>query len=258
MSLLDNKRVVITGGGTGIGKGIVMRFVEEGARVCFSYRSSKKGADNVLGFVKEGGGQAAAFHADLEHPEQGVKLINNAVQEMGGIDVLVNNAGLTITKEILDVTEEDWDRIHTIDLKSAFFCSQAAVRFMKSQGGGKIIFISSVHASQSIPQFAPYAAAKGGVEALVRQMAVELAKHNININCVSPGLIEVESYFTDFPWYSRDKFAAKVPIGRVGLPEDVAAIVTFLASEQSGFITGQTISVDGGQLARLGFSRPDI
>jgi len=173
------------------------------------------------------------------------------------VDLLINNAGLTINKPFFDVTQDDWDKILNIDLKSGFFCSQTAARFMQRQGGGKIIFIGSVHSRASIPLFAPYCASKGGMEALVRQLAIELAPDQINVNCVSPGLIEVESYYKDFPWYRREDFARQVPIGRVGFPEDIAALVVFLASDQASFITGQTIFVDGGQLSQLAIIRPD-
>jgi NAD(P)-dependent dehydrogenase (short-subunit alcohol dehydrogenase family) len=185
-------------------------------------------------------------------------MVEQAIQIMGGVDILVNNAGLTITKRIFEVTQADWDRVLNIDLKSGFFCAQTAARAMKDNGGGKIIFISSVHSRASIPQFGPYSASKGGIEALVRQMSIELAPNHICVNCVAPGLIEVESYYHDFPWYRREDSAKEIPIGRVGFPEDIAAMVAFMASSQADFITGQTIYVDGGQLARLGINRPDV
>lgn len=258
MGLLDSKRAIVTGGGTGIGRGVAIRLAGEGARVCLSYNASSAGAEETVRLIKMNGGNALALKANLESASEGIQMVERAVQKIGGVDILVNNAGLTITKPIFDVTEEDWDRVLTIDLKSGFFCAQTAAQYMKAQGGGKLIFISSVHSRASVPKFAPYAAAKGGIEALVRQMAIELAPDHINVNCVAPGLIEVESYYKDFPWYRREDFAKQVPVGRVGFPEDIASIVAFLASDQADFITGQTIYVDGGQLARLAIIRPDL
>jgi len=254
----NNQRAIVTGGGTGIGRGIAIRMAAEGARVCLSYNSSSTGAEETVQMIREKGGEATALKANLEHPGEGIQMVEQAIQIMGGVDILVNNAGLTITKPIFDVTQEDWDRILNIDLKSSFFCAQTAARAMKTQGGGKIIFISSVHSRASIPQFGPYSASKGGMEALTRQMSIELAPEHICVNCVAPGLIEVESYYRDFPWYNREHEGKQVPIGRVGFPEDIAGMVAFLASNQADFITGQTIYIDGGQLARLAIIRPDI
>jgi NAD(P)-dependent dehydrogenase (short-subunit alcohol dehydrogenase family) len=258
MGLLENKKAIITGGGTGIGRGIALRLAAEGASLCLSYNASSAGAEETVRLIKEKMGEATALKANLEHPEEGIQMVEQAIQIMGGVDIMVNNAGLTITKPFYDVTQADWDRVLSIDLKSSFFCSQTAARAMKAQSGGKIIFISSVHSQASIPQFAPYAASKGGMEALVRQLSIELALDHINVNCVAPGLIEVESYYRDFPWYRREDSAKQIPIGRVGFPEDIAAMVAFLASDQADFITGQTIYVDGGQLARLSIIRPDL
>jgi len=248
---LNGKRVIVTGGGTGIGQGIAVRLAAEGARVCFSYHASGKGAAETLRQIKQQGGQASAFPADLERMEEGVRLVGLATAEMGGVDALVCNAGPTITRPLLEVTPADWDRTHNIHLKTAFFSAQAAVRSMQDTGRGRVIFIGSVHGRASAPLFGPYAAAKGGLEGLTRQMAIELAPLKITVNCVAPGLVEVESYARDYPDYRRETAAHQVPIGRVGFPADVAAMVAFLVSEQSDFTTGQTFVVDGGQLARL-------
>ena len=174
---------------------------------------------------------------------------------MGGVDALVCNAGPTITRTFLEATPEDWDRTHNVHLKTAFFCAQAAVRRMQAAAGGRVIFIGSVHGRASLEKFAAYAAAKGGVEALTRQLATELASRQITVNCVAPGLIEVESYFRESPGYRREDYAPQIPVGRVGFPQDVAPLVAFLLSDQAAFITGQTIYADGGQLARLGLIR---
>jgi NAD(P)-dependent dehydrogenase (short-subunit alcohol dehydrogenase family) len=254
MPLLTGKRVIVTGGGTGIGQGIAVRLAADGAQVCFSYHASGKGADETLRRIGEQGGQAHGFQANLEKMDEGVAMVGQAIAKMGGVDALVCNAGPTITRPFLEVTPKDWDTIHNVHLKTAFFSAQAAVRAMiESGGGGRVIFIGSVHGQASMPKFGAYAAAKGGIQGLTRQMAIELAPRNITVNCVAPGLVEVESYFRDSPGYRREDAARQIPMQRVGFPDDIAPMVAFLISGQANFLTGQTIAIDGGQLARLGF-----
>ena len=255
MPLLTGKRVIVSGGGTGIGQGIAIRLAAEGAQVCFSYHASAKGEEATLRQIEQAGGQAFAFQANLEKREEGVAMVERAIQKLGGVDALVCNAGPTITQPFLEVTPEIWDRTHNVHLKTAYFCAQAAVRAM-GEAGGRVIFIGSVHGRATLPKFAHYASAKGGLEGLVRGLAVELAPRQITVNCVAPGLVEVESYFKDSPEYRREDAARQVPIGRVGFPDDIAPMVAFLVSAQSSFLTGQTIAIDGGQLARLAFNRP--
>jgi NAD(P)-dependent dehydrogenase (short-subunit alcohol dehydrogenase family) len=255
MPTLTGKKIIVTGGGTGIGQGIAIRLAAEGARVCLSYHASGRGAGETLRQIEALGGKAEALPANLESPAEGVAMVREAVSRMGGIDALVSNAGPTIPRAFLDVTPEDWDRIHNIHLKSAFFCAQEAVRSM-SEAGGTVVFIGSVHGRASIPDFGPYAAAKGGLEGMTRQMAIELAPRKVTVNCVAPGVVEVESYFHEKSNYRREDAARQVPLGRVGFPKDIAPMVAFLISGEAGFLTGQTIVIDGGQLARLAFNRP--
>ena len=253
MTMLTGKRIIVTGGGTGIGQGIAIRLAAEGAQVCFSYHASGQGAKETLRQIKKTGGRAYAFEADLEKMDEGVAMVKQAVRKMGGVDALVCNAGPTIARPFLEMTPEIWDRIHNIHLKTAFFCAQAAVRAMANPGGGRVIFIGSVHGRASMPKHGAYAAAKAGLEGLTRQLALDLGPRQITVNCVAPGVVEVESYFRDYPEYRREEAARQVPVGRVGFPPDIAALVAFLISGQSDFLTGQTIVVDGGQLARLSF-----
>ncbi|MEO6876543.1 MAG: 3-oxoacyl-ACP reductase FabG [Opitutaceae bacterium] len=253
MPSLTGKRIIVTGGGTGIGQGIAVQLAAEGAHVCFSYHASGQGAKETLSRIKKAGGKAHGFPANLESLAEGVAMVKQAVKKMGGVDALVCNAGPTIARPFLEMTPEIWDRIHNIHLKTAFFCAQAAVRAMTQSGGGRVIFIGSVHGRATMPQHGAYAAAKAGLEGLTRQLALELGPRQITVNCVAPGVVEVESYFRDYPDYRREDAARQVPIGRVGFPPDIAGMVAFLLSGQADFLTGQTIVIDGGQLARLSF-----
>ena len=253
MPSLTGKRIIVTGGGTGIGQGIAVRLAAEGAHVCFSYHASGKGARDTLREIKAAGGKAHGFQANLEQMDEGVAMVKQAVKKMGGVDAIVCNAGPTIARPFLEMTPEIWDRIHNIHLKTAFFCTQAAVRAMPESGGGRVIFIGSVHGRATMPNHGAYAAAKAGLEGLTRQLALDLGPRQITVNCVAPGVVEVESYFRDYPDYRRDDAARQVPIGRVGFPPDIAGMVAFLLSAQADFLTGQTIVIDGGQLARLSF-----
>lgn len=255
---LQGKSAVVTGAGTGIGRGIAIKLAACGARVAVHYNDSADGAKETVRLIEEAGGRALALRADLTSAAQGMRMIERAIEQFGGLDILVNNAGLSTEKPFFEVTEEIWDRTLNINLKSAYFCAQAAARQMARQGGGKIIFIGSVHGELTSPTFGPYAASKGGLNMAVRQLALELAALKINVNCVAPGIVEVERYYKQFPWYNRDDIARNVPWGRVGFPEDVANMVAFLASEEADFVTGQIIYVDGGQMTKLSIYRADL
>jgi len=254
---MKDKVAVVTGAGTGIGQGIALELGKRGAVVLVHYHSSEAGAEETVRSITGAGGRARAVQADLSQVSECQRLIGSCLDTFGRIDILVNNSGVTTKADFVEVTEELWDLTVDISLKASFFCAQAAVRQMIAQGGGgKIVHIGSVHGNLSLPGFGPYAAAKGGLHNLTRQMAYELAPHRINVNCIAPGVIEVERYYTFEADYDRAKWARTVPWGRVGFPRDIAGVVAFLCSDDADFVTGQVICVDGGQTSSLKFE-PD-
>ena len=251
MSRLENKIAVVTGAGTGIGRGVAVELGKQGASVVVHYNSSRSGAQETLHSIEEAGGRAVTVQADLAEVRACRHLIEKTVQVFGSVDILVNNAALSTEAAFFDVSEDLWNRTLAVNLTAPFFCAQAAAREMIKRGGGKIINIGSVHGLRSLPVFGPYAAAKGGLHMITRQMAVELAPHRINVNCVAPGLIEVERYFSQFSSYDRNVAQRRVPWGRVGFPRDIGSVVAFLCTVEADFITGQVIYVDGGATSAL-------
>ncbi|NLS76111.1 MAG: SDR family oxidoreductase [Chloroflexi bacterium] len=253
---MENKVAIVTGAGTGIGRGIALALARRGARVVVHYNRHREGADETVRQIIASGGQAMALGADLEEVAACQRLIAEAVEACGAVDILVNNAAISSEARFLEVSPAAWDQTINVNLRAPFFCAQAAVPQMIQRGGGRIINISSVHGLVSAPVFAAYAAAKGGLNMLTRQLAVELAPHRITVNCVAPGAIEVERYYTQFPAFDPAASARKIPLGRMGQPEDIGAMVAFLCSEEASFVTGQVVVVDGGQISLLALSRP--
>jgi len=259
MGQLDGKRAVVTGAGTGIGRGIAVELARRGASVVVHYHSSAGGAEETRKTIRERQGRAVAIRANLAQVHECTRLVQESVSAFGGVDILVNNAAISPEVPFLDVSDEMWNRVIATNLSGPFFCAQAAAREMVRRGaGGKIIHIGSAHGFTSAPHFGPYAASKGGLHMLTKQMALELAPHQIGVNCVAPGLVEVERYHTQFPDYDRDVSARLVPWGRVGLPADIGCVVAFLCSDDAEFITGQVIYVDGGQTAAQRTARNDV
>jgi glucose 1-dehydrogenase len=247
---LTGKVAAVTGGDQGIGRAIAERLAQEGADVAICYRKNKKGADEVVDSISATKRRAAAFQADVGNVSDGQRFIEQAVAALGKIDILVNNAGLEKRADFWDVTEEDFDAVLNVNLKGMFFVTQAVVRHLRQAGrGGKVINISSVHEELPFPHFASYCASKGGIKMLTRNLAIELAPNGITINSIAPGAIEtpINTRLLNDPVKLKE-LLGNIPLGRLGKPEDVAGLASFLASAESDYVTGSTFFVDGGLL----------
>ena len=252
--LLEGKRVLVTGAGIGIGRGIALEMARQGADVVLSYYRSEEGAQSAVEEILALGRRAVAMHADLSQVPECFRLVGEAVEFLGGLDVLVNNAGVTLFKPFEEVTEADFDFLYGLNIRGQFFCAQRAARVMREQGnGGVIINILSVHALAGFPGVSVYSGTKGAIMAWTRALAVELAPYRIRVLGIAPGAIEVPRYYTEIKDYSAERMGKAIPWGRVGYPEDIGKVCAFLASEQADYIVGETVVVDGGLLARMAF-----
>ena len=252
MGKLEGKVAIVTGSGRGIGKEIAIELARQGADVVVNYMHSSKGAQETVREIEQLGRRALSIQADVSDNEQIKGIVARTISHFQKIDILVNNAAVDPTEDFLKVTEEFWNKVIDTNLKGTFFCTQACAVEMMKVGGGKVINISSVHGHASLHNYAAYASTKGGINAMTRQMSLDLAKHRINVNAVAPGAVEVEKY-ADIEWYDRDFDGRKIPWGRIGTPADIAPMVAFLASGDADFITGQVIVIDGGSSARFFF-----
>jgi NAD(P)-dependent dehydrogenase (short-subunit alcohol dehydrogenase family) len=240
------KVVLVTGSGSGVGQGIAARFAEAGAKVMVHYGSSAAGAGALVQQIVAHGGAAVAVQADLTQAEDVARLIVQTVDAFGRIDVLINNAGAYPLASVLAMTPTQWDEVINANLRSVFLCTQAAAKQMIAQGdGGAIVNITSIEAEHPAPQHSHYNAAKAGVLMYTRAAAAELGIHNIRVNAVAPGLIwraGIEQAWPD----GVTRWQQAAPLQRLGQPEDVADACLFLASPAARWITGASLTVDGG------------
>jgi NAD(P)-dependent dehydrogenase (short-subunit alcohol dehydrogenase family) len=251
---LAEKVVLVTGAGRGLGQGIALTLGAEGAAVAVHYHQSRAGAEETVSRIRAGGSQAEAVSADGMQQESVREAVTRVVERFGRLDALVNNAGQHRRANSLEQSEEDWNDLIARNLNTTFFFSQAAAAHMKSRGGGQIINISSKMAMSTAPGNAAYCAAKAAVVALTQVLATEWARHGIRVNCVAPGVLATEAMAEmtrglDASGLLEQCLIARTPVGRLGSPADVGALVAFLASGQSDFLTGATIVVDGGWTA---------
>lgn len=237
----------MTGGSRGIGRGIAVRLASEGAAVAVNFRTDEPAASQTVASIIAAGGRAIAIQGDVGVPEQAVELVTSSVRDLGGIHILINNAGVSADMLTVRLSEEDWDRVLDTNLKGAFLTSKAALRPMMRQRWGRIINIASVSAFTGNAGQASYAAAKAGMVGLTKSVAREVATRGITANVVAPGLVDTEMTET-LNQDIREWMMSQIPMARVGTVEDVSAAVAFLASDDAAYITGQVLKVDGGMV----------
>jgi len=240
----EGKVAVVTGASRGIGRAIAQKLGAEGAKVVVNYASSPEAAEEVVQAIQAAGGQASAFQADVGQMEPAKALIGHCIEHFGDLHILVNNAGIIRDGLILTMKEEDWDSVLQTNLKSTFNCSKVAVRHMLRKRYGRIVNISSVAGQMGNPGQTNYSASKAGMIGFTKALAREVASRNVTVNAVAAGFIDTAIW--DRLETMKDGLLGMIPLGRVGLPEEVAHSVAFLASDEAAYITGHVLTVDGG------------
>lgn len=257
----EKKVAIVTGGNRGIGRAIVLKLADRGCHIAIVYLPSSDAdrgmAAETAEKVRETGARALIIETDIGSRSQVESMVDRVVRELGGINILVNNAGVSGRCDFLKITEEEWDRVMNTNLKGAFFCSQAVARHMVKKGGGKIVNVSSTAAVVAIPKLIHYCTSKAGIKMLTQAMALELGHYGINVNAVGPSTTATE--MTRKYLENQDILEKEIkvnPMRRLGTPGDIADAVAFLASEESRQINGHLLMVDGGLTIRS--AQPDL
>jgi len=243
---LEGKAAIVTGGTRGIGRAIVLDLAANGADVALNYHKSADLAAELAETIREMGRRALAVQADVSSLTDAQAMVGQVLDEFGRLDILVNNAGMNWDGVVWKMTEEQWDRVIDVDLKGTFNYTRAAGPIFREQGSGKIVNITSINGLRGKFGQSNYSAAKAGVIGFTKACARELGRYSVNVNAIAPGLIETKMV-REAPEKVREMALAEIVLGRLGLPEEVAYVVTFLCSERARHITGQVIQVDGGQ-----------
>ena len=241
---LSGKVALVTGGSKGIGRAICRRLAADGATVVVNYSASREAALETVGEIETAGGRAIEIQADVGRVAEIQKLFDEVERQLQRLDILVNNAGVLITKPVDEITEADYDKIFDINVKGTFFACQQATRRMRE--GGRIINFSSSTTVMMLANYGAYVATKGAVEQLTRSLAKELGPRRITVNTISPGPTDTELFGVGKTEQDKQRFAQLAALGRLGLPEDIADVVSLVASDEAHWITGQNIRANGG------------
>jgi NAD(P)-dependent dehydrogenase (short-subunit alcohol dehydrogenase family) len=244
---LAGRVALVTGAGRGLGVAIAAALAEAGAAVSCTSRTPGAGEETASA-IRARGGTAAVVELDVRRADAILAAVRTTERTLGAVDVLVNNAGITLDRPSVEVTDDEWDEVLATNLTAAFRLARAVAPAMIARGHGKIVNVGSMYGALGVPRYAAYCASKAGLAGLTRSLAVEWARHGIQVNCIAPGYMN-----TDIPRVAmadprtRDRFLGKIPARRIGEPREVGALVVYLASAASDFMTGQTLYLDGGQ-----------
>lgn len=250
MFKLDGKVAIVTGGNRGLGRSIALGLARAGADIAVVGRSEEHN-DSVMQEIEAIGRKTASFTTDLRNIDSIKEMVGQVIHHFGRLDILVNNAGVSLTERALNIKEADWDYVMELNVKSLFFCCQAAAHVMKENDGGKIINLASVAGAVGDVGIAPYTASKAAVINLTRSLALEWVKYGIHVNAIGPAYIETDMNTKELSIPKvREKIVQKTPLNRLGEPDEIAGAAVFLSSAASNYMTGQTIFVDGGWLAQ--------
>ncbi|MGH9721328.1 MAG: glucose 1-dehydrogenase [Bryobacteraceae bacterium] len=248
MASLQGKNALVTGASSGIGRAVAIRFAQDGANVAVNYRGGREGAEQTAEAVRKAGARALVVQADVADEQQIKEMFRLIILEFGRLDILANNSGIQKPATSHEVEMADFDRVLNVNLRGAFLCCREAVRhFLSRPGGGVIVNNSSVHEIIPKPKYVSYSISKGGMENMTRTLALEYAASGIRVNAVGPGAIvtPINNAWIDNP-KARAEVESHIPMGRAGNPEEIAAVFSFLASDQASYITGQTVFACGG------------